>query len=45
MIEYIVKKGINIFSKIGFLRGGGAMLPRGAPKECPPYTNALVTPD
>ena len=43
-IVYIVKKGINIFSKKGVLRGGTIML-RGAqkkilrtdsPKKCPP---------
>ena len=41
----IVKKGINIFPKKGFLKGG-AMLPRGGAQKnvCPPYTNALVHP-
>ena len=42
-IVYIVKKGINIFFKKGVFQGS-TMLPRGAQKMCPPYTNALVRP-
>ena len=42
----IVKKGINIFSKKVFLRGGHNVAPRGGGEKCAnsPYTNALLRP-
>ena len=45
ILVYIVKKGINIFSKKVFLRGGHNVAPRGGAKNVPsPYTNALLRP-